>query len=128
MPALDVTLCLTDPMFLTRGLICTRNAQSIDSEGIATNTPATFTFAGVVTNDTGDVLVRSGEGSKIQANINIHTRFKLVAGNDDLDADVVTYKGNQYTVVSVADWSDYGRGFVKASCELISLSGGQSDA
>jgi hypothetical protein len=127
MPLLDVSSVLLDPMFVTRGLICTRNTQVIDDSGIATNTPATSTFSGVVTNDTGDLLVRLAEGSRVQASITIHTRFKLQDGKTGLDADVITYKGNNYTITNVADWSDYGRGFVCASAELIPLSGGQPD-
>jgi hypothetical protein len=111
-------------MFVTKGLRCIRQTQSVDDEGIATNTPATTTFSGVITNDSGDVLARSGEGSKIQASITIHTRFQLRDGKDGQDADEVIYRGNRYTIVNVADWSDYGRGFVCASAELIPLSGG----
>jgi hypothetical protein len=124
MPTLDVTSVLLSPEFVTRGLKCIRQTQTVDNDGIATNVPATSTFSGVVTNDTGDLLVRLAEGSRIQASITIHTRFKLQDGKDGLDADVITYKGRNYTVTNVADWSDYGRGFVCASCELISLSGG----
>jgi hypothetical protein len=126
-PALDVTSVLLDPYFVTKGLTCVRNSQVIDDNGIATNTPTTFTFNGVVTNDTGDLLVRLAEGSRVQASITIHTRFKLQDGKSGLDADLITYKGNNYTITNVADWSDYGRGFVCASAELIPLSGG-SDA
>ena len=77
-----------------------------------------------MTNDRGDVLVREAEGSRVEASIVIHTRFKLIAGKAGKTADVVNWNGNQYTVVNVADYSTYGRGFVCANCELIPLSGG----
>ncbi|SAL25768.1 hypothetical protein [Caballeronia telluris] len=124
MPLLDVTDVLNDPMFQDTSLTCTRQAQTIDANGMASNAQAVTRFAGVVTNDTGDQLMRRADGSRIEGSITIHTRFGLIDGKIGFDADLVTWQGRQYTVVNVRDWSTYGRGFVAAQCELIPLSGG----
>jgi hypothetical protein len=124
MPLLDVTDVLLDPMFQDTSLTCTRQAQTIDANGMASNAQTVTRFAGVVTNDTGDQLIRRADGSRIEGSITIHTRFGLIDGKIGFDADLVTWQGRQYTVVNVRDWSTYGRGFVAAQCELIPLSGG----
>lgn len=128
MPLLDVSSVLSDPQFVTRGLKCLRNAQTVGDDGIAVNKPTTFTFSGVVTNNTGDKLVREPEGSRIEGDITIHSRFRLIAGKDGQDADKIVYKGDTYVVTTVNDWSDYGRGFVCAQADLLPLSGGSDDA
>lgn len=123
MPQLDVSGVLDNPMFQDQ-LSCTRNTQTVGSDGRAVNTPTVTPFSGVVTSDTGDVLTRLAEGSYIKGSIVVHTRFVLVDGADGTDADVVKWQGRQYTVSSVNDYSTYGRGFVAATCEPLKLSGG----
>lgn len=123
MPFLDVSDILLDPDFVDTSLACTRNAQAVGDDGLAVDTPTVIPFSGVVTNNTGDLLVRMTEGSRIQGSITIHTRFRLQAGGPGRDADIVTWQGRRYTVSSVGDWSTYGAGFILANCDLIPLSG-----
>jgi hypothetical protein len=124
MPLLDVSDLLTDPDFVDNSLTCTRSAQTVGDDGMAVNTPTVTAFSGVVTNDTGDQLMRGPDGARIDGSITIHTRFQLIDGKVGFDADVVTWQGRQYTVVNVRDWSTYGQGFVAAQCALIPFSGG----
>lgn len=125
MPLLDVSSVLDNPMFkeAPNALVCTRNAQTVGPDGIAVNTPTDTPFSGVVTSDTGDVLMRMAEGSYVKGSILIHTAFVLIDGANGNDADVVTWLGRKYTVVSVNDYSTYGAGFICANCEPISLTG-----
>ncbi|MBB3004364.1 hypothetical protein FHX57_006746 [Paraburkholderia tropica] len=125
MPLLDVAEILLDPDFVD-SLVCARNTQTVDSNGIATDAVATYPFYGVVTNNTGDLLMRLAEGSRISGSITVHSQFLLYAGQDGQDADIVTWNGRNYTVTNVGDWSRFGRGFTAANCELIPLSGGAS--
>ncbi|HFF9479185.1 TPA: DUF2612 domain-containing protein [Serratia marcescens] len=48
MPTLDVTDVLFDPEFCDTSLIVTRNQQTVDDDGFATNAPVKMPFAGVV--------------------------------------------------------------------------------
>jgi galactose-6-phosphate isomerase len=123
MPLLDVSEILLDPDFVG-SLVCARQTQTVDDNGIATDTASTIPFYGVVTNNTGDLLMRLAEGSRINGSITVHSRFLLQAGSDGMDADIVTWNGRSYTVTSVGDWSHFGIGFTAANCELIPLSGG----
>ncbi len=124
MPFLDVSDVLLDPDFVYRQLTCTRQAQTVGGDGLAINQPTISRFSGVVTSAGGKSLDRSAEGAQMHGSITIHTRFRLDDGRAGGDADLVTWKGRQYTVVNVNDYSDWGRGFVDAHCELIPLSGG----
>ena len=125
MPLLDVSEILLDPDFVD-SLVCARQTQTVDDDGIATDTPTTTPFFGVVTNNTGDLLMRLAEGSHINGSITVHSRFLLQAGSDGQDADIVTWNGRSYTVTNVGDWSRFGIGFTAANCELIPLSGGSN--
>lgn len=125
MPLLDVSEILLDPDFVD-SLVCARNTQTVDDSGIATDTPNCIPFYGVVTNNTGDLLMRLAEGSRITGSITVHSQFNLIAGADGIDADIVTWNGRQYTVTNVGDWSRFGIGFTATNCELIPLSGGSN--
>lgn len=123
MALLDVTEVLIDPDFMDTGLVCTRNTQTVGPNGLAINTPTLFPFAGVVTNDNGDVLNRIAEGERNVADIVVHTTFVLTDGRGNVSTDLVSWRGEQYTVKSVIDYSHFGRGFVSASCKLIPIGG-----
>lgn len=123
MALLDVTEILSDPDFVTTGLICERPAQTIGSDGLAVNTLAQSTFVGVVTSADGDILDRMAVGERILGSITIHTRFILNDGSAGFSADIVTFAGRRYTVSNVNDYGHFGRGFVSAQCDLIPLAG-----
>jgi len=123
MPLLDVSDVLLDPEFVDMGLSVMRNMQTVGDNGIAIDTPKCKKFYGVVTSLDGSVLRRVAEGTKITDTITVHTQFRLTDGQCGLDADIVTWQGNQWTVTNVNDYSTYGRGFVAATCTIISLTG-----
>lgn len=127
MALLDVTDVLLDPDFMDLGLICNRMTQTVDEHGRATNTAAEIPFAGVVTSDSGDILDRLADGSRIIGSITIHTPFRLRDGGADAsaDADEIVWQGATYTVSNVNDYSHFGRGFVCATCDLKPLTGTQ---
>lgn len=125
MPLLDVSEILLDIDFVD-SLVCSRNTQTVGDDGIAVDARNSTPFYGVVTNNSGDLLLRLAEGSRISGSITVHSQFLLQGGSDGLDADVVTWNGRQYTVTSVNDWSRFGKGFTAANCELIPLSGGSN--
>lgn len=121
MPFLDVSDIVTDPDFVSLGLLCIRSAVTTGLDGIAVTVPTQTKFAGVVTNDKGDVLERLAAASRTKGNITIHTRFPLRESGKGIAADQVIWLGTTYTVASVSDWSPYGRGFTAASCDILPL-------
>lgn len=124
MPRLNVTRVLFSREFVDRSLVCRRNAQTVGSDGIAVNSTTDTPFSGVVTNDQGDILKRFPEGSYVTGSIMVHSKLPLLAGKDGLDADLVQWKGDWYTVFNISDWTTYGSGFTCALCMPIKLSGG----
>lgn len=122
MADLDVSDLLVDPDFADR-LQCVRHQQTVDEHGIAHNAQQVSEFLGVVTSDRGTELARLAAGARVSGSILIHTRFRLSNGHAGHDADEVIWRGNRYTVVSVDDYSQYGAGFVCASCDLVPLVG-----
>lgn len=123
MPLLDVTDVLLDPDFLDTSPVAQRNAQTVGDDGMAVNTTTEIPFAGVITSLNGSVLQRVAEGSHVTDTITIHTPFKLIAGQAGLDADVVVWSGLHWTVTNVNSYSQYGRGFVAATCTMKELTG-----
>lgn len=124
MPRLNVTRVLSSREFVDRTLVCRRSTQVVGDNGRPTNTTMDTPFSGVVTNDTGDLLVRLAAGSYVKGSILVHSKFPLIDGRPGNDADIVIWQGRSYTVASVNDYSTYGAGFTCASCEPLNLAGG----
>ncbi|EPY9203204.1 head-tail adaptor [Morganella morganii] len=126
MPFLDVSDILSDPDFVDTTLVCRRNRQGRDDDGFSANIPAEdIPFSGVVTVDRSLEARRMEAGQTIGGAVLIVTRFRLTQGNEDYDADVVTYQGRRYRVTFVDPYTAYGAGFVQAHCELVDFNGGQ---
>lgn len=123
MANLDVSDLLSDPDFADRGIICERSIQTIGEDGMAENSLTMIKFTGVVTPDMGDVLERLDEGERIKGRITIHSQFPLRDGAEGGSADIVVWKDKRYTVTKVSDLTNFGRGFTRASCDVIPFSG-----
>ena len=123
MPTLNVTRVLFSREFVDRTLVQRRNTQTVSDGGVASNGTVDTPFAGVVTNDQGDILKRFPEASYIVGSIMVHSKLPLSAGVGDLDADWVQWKGSWYTVTDIADWTTYGAGFTCALCEPLPIRG-----
>lgn len=122
MPNLDVSDVLFDPDFMVKGIQLTRTSITVQN-GRGVPTVENLTFDGVVTNNNGDKMNRMQDGTLIQASINIHTRFVLMEGDADHQADEIEWQGKTYIVSQVWSNTHFGRGFVKAICELKPLAG-----
>lgn len=123
MPTLNVTRVLFSREFVDRTLVRRRNAQTVSDSGIASNVPTDTPFAGVVTNDAGDILKRFPESSYVVGSIMVHSKLHLSAGVSGQDADLMQWKGDWYTVTDLADWTTYGAGFTCALCTPLTLQG-----
>lgn len=111
---------LANPDFVSQ-FLCTRQTQSVDNGGLATNAPSYQVFYGVVAGAPGLSLKREAEGARIAGSIQIFTTFCLRDGRSGSDADLVTWCGRQYTVVRVQDYTAYG--FVAADLDLVPIGG-----
>lgn len=123
MANLDVSDVLLDPDFMSRGLICTRIEVKVGNNGRPQKNEVEHKFNAVVTTNDGDKMDRRADGTMIKGAINIHTRFVLSEGDADHQADEVLWQGRKYIVSQVLSNKHYGRGFIKAICELKPITG-----
>lgn len=123
MALLDVSDILDDPDFADSSFVCHRLSETVDGHGRAQVAPQDFSFTGVATSNAGDMLKRLPEGSRIEGSITIHTKFPLRAAGQNYAADEITWKGRDYIVSTINDYTSYGAGFVAANCILKPLAG-----
>lgn len=124
MALIDVTDVLFDPDFADTNIKVERSTLTVGDDGVARKEFKTIRFTGVVTPDTGDILERRGEGERIKGRITIHTKFELIDSAAGGTADIVQWRGKRYTVANVSNNMNFGKGFVRASCDVIPLAGG----
>ena len=124
MPTLNVTDVLFDPDFCDFNLWVTRRVQTVDEDGIGSDSEVKKQFAGVVTVDRSLENRRMQAGQVISGAILIVTTERLTQGQTGRDADIVTYQGRDYRVTFVDPYTAYGSGFVQAHCELLRFDGG----
>lgn len=127
MATLDVTDVLLDPDFATTFDV-ERDASTVSSQGETVLTPTTTTgVVGVVTPANSNDLRRMADAGleRLTGSIAIHTSFQLLAGGTQngvtTTADIVTWKGRQYSGLTVDDWTQFGAGFVRAVATMLSL-------
>ncbi len=101
MPTLDVTDVLFDPDFCDFNLWVTRRVQTVDEDGIGSDSEVKKQFAGVVTVDRSLENRRMQAGQVISGAILIVTTERLTQGQTGRDADIVTYQGRDYRVTFV---------------------------
>lgn len=117
MPLLDVSDVLLDPDFADT-LVVWRYTETVDTKGRGGGSPTSTTILGVVTPDRAATLARQAEGANVSGSITVITQFRLTSSIGSTGADEIDWNGCRYTVMSVADCSRYGAGFVEASCDL----------
>ena len=123
MALIDVSDALEDPDYVDEfTYIRTEVVTAPTGRGI-TKSQQTFTGIGSIQAHTGQELHRMGDAEFNSGMIKVITKELLTAGSDDYTADVVLWKGAGYTVTNIEDWSNYGEGYVRATCELRPLRG-----
>lgn len=121
MPELDVSEALDEPLFQDHSLVVARSAETIGSNGVATVTTTETAFSGVVVQNSGDRLQRLADGTRHEDSITIYTRELLFARDQSRPADIVRWRGREWVVTVVMDWSTYGQGYFQVVCDKRSL-------
>ncbi len=121
MPLLDVSDVLSDPLFADSAVLI-RTAVSVDpATGRTVETPTETPISVVVTSDKGQNLRRTPDAAISDGSIIVHSTFRLAEGGNGVDADILRWNGNEWTVVTTDDYSRYGAGFTVATCRLLPL-------
>jgi galactose-6-phosphate isomerase len=128
MPFLDVSDLLSDPDLGGTTFSVIRTLSGPPVGGLAQLTPTTIpNIVGSIQPATSTELLRMPDGERVGGAVTVRCKFVLIGGgidpNSGLDrtADQVVFKGQQYTVQSVQDWSDYGAGYVEALCSKVGM-------
>lgn len=120
LPQNEVTEVLFDPDFASSfDVVRYTNARGPTGRGVSTVAIQKQNVSGVIYPDKGRNLQRLGLGQKNVDSIRVVTTYRLSPGSQGLDADIVAWNGAHYTVVAIADWSQYGAGFVEATCDML---------
>ena len=121
MPDLDVSDVLSDPLFADSAIVI-RTAVSVDqATGRTVKAPVETPISIVVTSDKGQNLRRTPDAAISTGSIIVHSVFRFTEGGNGVDADVLRWNGQDWTVVTVDDYSRYGAGFTAATCRLLEL-------
>lgn len=116
--SLDVSDLLTDPDFCDP-IVIQRNSQSVTAQGLGVTTPSQVQIGACVVPAGSLDLYRGMDAELLKGKIHIYTRFPLTAGENGITADIVFWRGRQYTVSAVDDFSNFGIGFVDATADLM---------
>jgi hypothetical protein len=124
MALLDVSDIFDDPDLMD-DLVCVRTTSARGSNGrpVATG-PTEIPFKGSVQDPGFDARKVAAEGQLNPGNMVVYTTFTLSSGSeqDGSDADTVRFKGQDFTVHSISDWSNWGAGFIVATLTPVAIS------
>ena len=126
MPTLSFEVVLSSPEFRTTFIVI-KTSRTINNNGVEIDVEAAPVKTSGVVVPGKSSLFRLPDGRRIEAFVDIYTKYRLSPGfkiNDvsSQDADIISWRGNRYTVAAVEDYGQFGSGFIKASCDLRPLS------
>lgn len=121
MAQLDVTEILNDPM-LVSSFSVVRAGQVIGNDGRASAGAARPKgIYGVVTPASPRSMEMLPDMVNVHGAIEIYTKFRLEGPSRTTQADTIQWQGNTYTVAAIRSYTNYGRGFTVAVCQLKDL-------
>lgn len=121
MPNLDLTDLTFDPDFAER-LTIIRRFQDTSEDGIVDTQDRKVRPLpmGVVLPQNDSPMVRGPDQQHLPRLIQIHTKFALRGPSDDWQPDKIIWKGGEYVVNKVQDYSSFGRGIIQADASSVS--------
>lgn len=112
----DVTMLLHDPDLGAQEFTVKRRTGKWQGGRMTVSTETTFSAIGVIVAPSAEQLAFFPEGERRKGQIVIHTTAMLHLSEGSDISDDVTWRGDQYKLVNVERWDDYG--FVVAYAEL----------
>ena len=127
MPGLDLSIALTNPLTLDSFDVLRRRQVKNNFGEVNMDVERTAAVKGVVYSESLNDLARRAEAQVTTKSITIITRFALRSEAQDANdnsvyqPDVVLWRGDQFLVVHIEDYSNYAHGFVKATAESMDI-------
>lgn len=118
MPTIDVTDIVLDPDF-SEPVTIVRRHETINTYGESVVDSVEIPIQAVVTSGPKPGMERMPEGQLQTDIINVHCQQRLVGPSNGNQPDIVIWRGRQFVVTKVNDYSHFGRGFVSAECSSM---------
>jgi hypothetical protein len=96
-----------------------RRAETISEFGRSSTTQVTATAYGTIYPTGDNNLVRQADFEIGRRTLTCVTPFRLQQAAPGFQPDLVLYRGNQYVVSAVEDYSQYGAGFIVAQLSSV---------
>jgi len=105
----DVTMLLTDPTLGAQPITITRKHGSWSGGRFTLEGEAeTFRITGILQPPSPEQLEFFPEGEKREGQVVVYTKTHLYLTEGDMVSDVVTWRGEDYKIVNINRWQDYG--------------------
>jgi galactose-6-phosphate isomerase len=118
MPTLDVSWVTQEPEFADMFQVL-RRPETISQTGRSVTSQVTATAYGTIVPTGDNSLVRQTDYELGRKTLTIYTTYRLQQAAPGYQPDLVLYRGNQYVVSSVEDFSAFGEGFIVAEVSSI---------
>ena len=115
MATLDVTEILHHAE-LVDSVVVRRRQETVGTTGRNIFTEATFSINGVVTMASPNDLERLEDYQRMSRTISIVCEFRLRGETNDYQPDIITWRGDNYIVVYIDSYPQFGAGFIQAIC------------
>lgn len=124
MPDLDVSFVLDDPMFQDTATLVRTTVANPDGFGVPTTTETTIQgvfIAGYAVPGGDGGLMRRPDGEMNTNGLTAITRGELSMGDKATGrtADIIRWRGLDYTVIASNDYSNFGEGYFLAIADQI---------
>lgn len=125
MPMMDISVALTNPYTLDVFDVLRREEQ-VGTKGSVIVLPTTIkAVPGVVHPAGAQDLERLSDDQRARKTIAVITKFALRGDSQEdgqnYQPDYVVWQGNNYVVMDVEDYSQYGPGFIKVLASITDM-------
>ena len=104
----DVTMLLTDPTLGAQTITVKRAEGQWSGGRFAAGEPALIPVTGILQPATPEQLEFFPEGERREGQIVFYTKTTLYLTEGDQISDVLFWRGEDYKIVNVNRWQDYG--------------------
>jgi hypothetical protein len=115
MPSLDVNVVLSSPYFMDTFTVV-RRISEVNDQGRTATIELKIPTTGVVQPSGANTQERPKDYATGRKSCLVITQFRLRQQTQGYLPDLVLWRGDDYLVETVEDYTNYGRGFVQAYC------------
>lgn len=120
MPLIDVNDVILDADVAGEAFVVIRREEIIE-QGLAKTIPTEAQAYGNIQPAGDNELMREADFDTQTQSIDVYTPYRLRGAGQDAAGvpykpDLILWQGDTYIVQTVEEWTQYGRGYIKAHC------------